>query len=191
MKRNMLVRNPLSQMGYGGDGTFGNLGIVTGGDWLDNLTLDADDIAIDQPSNYPNNPPNNTVPRGIQVWVTCIDGLTIDGNVAVDNTTSSSGNAYVWLEKNFQILNTVISNNRAYNWPGTAIVHSASGTNEPQYTTSNNNFNAGTFQGSAKALADQLKSDAYLDSLKVSRQRLGIDILQLQSDMDFIRAGVS
>lgn len=177
-RRNLLVRNPLSQHGYGGDGTFGAFGNVIGGSWKDNLTLDADDIATGQS-------------RGIQLWITCSDGLLVEGNYAIENTTSTSGNAFCWLERNFEILNLQIKDNIAYSWPGTAIVLSASGTFTPQYTTVNNNFNAATFQGSAKALADQLKSDSYLDTIKVSRKRLGMDILQLQSDMDFIRAGVS
>jgi hypothetical protein len=55
---------------------------------------------------------------------------------------------------------------------------------------SGNDFSGNGLTATAQQLADRLKSDAYIDSLKASRARLGVDIAQLKADMAAIRAGI-
>jgi hypothetical protein len=48
-----------------------------------------------------------------------------------------------------------------------------------------------TLDATAQAKVNTLRSDAYLDGIKVSRVRQGVDIYQLKDDMATILAGTS
>jgi hypothetical protein len=174
---NLFVRNPIGwQYGYGGDGNYDKYGLTGPGTVERNIGLDADDI----------NTSNGNV-RGLFGWITNAVGVKIDNNLAIDNTTSLVNDAFLQLERHFEI-GAVVSNNVSVNWPGG--LRTGAGTAPANITDTNNNFSASGLTSSAQALADSLKSDAYINNLKVTRARLGVDIGQLKSQMDVLRSGV-
>ena len=63
------------------------------------MTLDSDDINTSTGDN-----------RGLNGWVTNVVGVTIDDNVAIDNTTSSGNDAFLQLDRKFQIRGKVSNN---------------------------------------------------------------------------------
>ncbi len=104
---NLFVRNPINwQYGYGGDSNYEKYGLAYPGMVEKNLTLDSDDV----------NTSTGDI-RGLNGWVTNVVGVTIDDNVAVDNTTSKGNDAFLQLDRKYEIGGTV-SNNVSVNWPG-------------------------------------------------------------------------
>ena len=73
-----------------------------------NITLDSDEINT-----------SNGDYRGMNGLITNAVGVTIDDNVAIDNTTTPVNDAFLNLERKFEIGATV-SNNVSVNWPGDA-----------------------------------------------------------------------
>jgi hypothetical protein len=174
---NLFVRNPISwQYGYGGDGNADKYGLTPAGVVENNITLDSDDI----------NTSTGDI-RGVNGWITNATGVTIDDNIAIDNTTSPGNDAHLQLDVNFPV-GATISNNVSIHWPGD--LRMGRGSASLSIVESGNNFQASGLTPSAQQLADQLKSDAYISSLKTSRARLGVDIGQLKANMSAIRAGI-
>ena len=100
LTHNLFVRNPIAwQYGYGGDGDADKYGLAAPGIVSDNVTLDSDDI----------NTSTGDI-RGFNGWITNAQGVTIDDNVAIDNTTSPGNDAFLQLERNFPISVTVTNN---------------------------------------------------------------------------------
>jgi hypothetical protein len=177
VNNNLFVRNPIAwQYGYGGDGNFTKYGLSSPGIVEENVTLDADDLNT-----------SLKLSRGINGWLTNARGVTIDDNVALDNTTSPTNDAFLQLDRNFEI-GAVVSNNIGIDWGGGLRV--GSGTAPMQYTQINNDFAATGLTSAAQSLADSLKTDSYITRLKLTRARLGVDIGQLKRDMATIRSGI-
>lgn len=182
LRRNLSVKNPIGmQQGYGDDGQFPQFGTVGNSYSIDNLFVDADDI---------NTTEGNL--RGSGFMSVCIITHFADGNYFLDNTTSASNDACFYIERKYP--QTIqITNNRARNWPWMLLRNPPPPTPAPNgepIIIESGNVNTGiTITSGAQALANTIKSTAYLDALKVNRQRLGIDIELLKDDMDTIRNG--
>jgi hypothetical protein len=174
---NMFVRNPINwQYGYGGDGDFFEYGLASPGAVQRNVTLDSDEI----------NSSTGDV-RGTNGWITNAVGVLVADNVAIDNTTTPVNDAFLNVERAYEVGVTVV-NNASTNWRGD--VRLSPGSAIANVTQNNNNFNATGMTAAAQALADRLKSDTYIANLKATRARLGVDIGQLKADMTAIQSGV-
>jgi hypothetical protein len=177
VNNNVFVRNPIAwQYGYGGDLNYTKYGLSSPGRVEDNLTIDAEDM----------NTSINQV-RGINGWLTNARGVTIDDNVAVDNTTSPTNDVFLQLDRAYEI-GAAITNNIGMDWGGGLRI--GSGTAPMNYTQTNNNFSATGLNSTARTLVSNLKSDTYITRLKTTRVRLGVDIQQLKRDMATIRSGI-
>lgn len=176
--QNMLIRNPINaEEGYGKDGQYAAYGL-SDGHFHDNMILDSDHI----------NTWSGDV-RGNGLWITCVDGLLVEDNYFLEWTGNSNVNAgVIVLDEEFPIINTIIRNNKAANWAN-GVIKRGQGVYPHQASLQNNNW-ACSFGGSAKTLADILKSDSNLDNYNVTRERLGVDIVQLKTWMNTIKAGV-
>jgi hypothetical protein len=189
--RNIMSCNPIHfSPGYGGDGMFSLYGVVDGSTIRDNLIINFDDSAPGQP-------------KGVAIWLTCIDNALVDGNYIVFDQTSVSNSAAVYLERTYPITATV-SNNVAYAIHADYL-HRGNPTYVPSITDTGNTFSAASISAPAQALAYQLGAEptgdtanpvhasvhAWIDNFKTSRRRLGVDIEQLKTWMSTIIGGIT
>lgn len=189
--RNIMSCNPINfSPGYGGDGNFGAFGVVTSSVVRDNLVINGDNLS-------------NVTPMGVMNWLTCIDNALIDSNTWVYANMSSTNSTPIYLERNFPITVTV-SNNVGHSIHPTYLNRGAANFT-PSVTNSNNKWTGTTITPAAQSLAYTLGAkptgstsnpvhvdvQTFMDNLKTSRRRLGIDIEQLKAWMQAIVGGIS
>lgn len=180
IRRNLSINNPIGwQQGFGGDGFYNDYGVVLNAVTQDNLFLGSADITSNDK-------------RGTAIWTVCIFGHVANGNYAIDNQTDAVNDAFFYVERNYPT-DLTATGNVSRDWPNPVLYRNPAPPTPPPYVPTvnetGNNWNISGMQSGAQALVDSFKSDSYLDTLKVSAQRIGIDIVQLQDDMDFIRSG--
>lgn len=135
---NVFVGNPLTQMGYGGDGYLAYYPNGVSGYIGNNAVITAQDIS---PSN----------PRGYAWWINNVDGLTIENNICCFNGTSATNNAFIRRDTSYGAVtqNVTVRNNIALDW-ATNEIEGGSGIN---WTITNNDLQGtGVFPDPSGAL---------------------------------------
>jgi hypothetical protein len=175
--RNLFIKNPIAcHQGFGGDQQYVGYGVRQDPVFRDNVCVAAADI---DSGNL----------RGVGLWTTCVDNLLFENNLFLDNGTSSTSNETYWLERDFPIEISMI-NNRSVNWPSQLPMRGTNNFTPVILADTGNVYSGLTLTASAQSLANILKTDSYLNALKVDRRRLGVDIAQLKADMDLLQGGV-
>lgn len=177
------------QNAYGmndGQGTlFSFYGVADDSTFYDNLILGSDDIRTSGPSQ----------PMGVGVWCTCCSNALIDNNYFLYDRTSATNGSTVRIERDFPT-DVAITNNWSISWNGN-IVQLGSPNYVPTIVDSGNDW-AASITPEAQALAYQLGADpvmanvtAWIANYRASRARKGVDIIELQTWMADIRAGIT
>ena len=170
LENNLFIKNPITwQFGYGGDGYAATMPIVQGGEVKNNVIVGTDDI---------NTAENNL--RGIGGWFTYVDGVAVDNNLFLMNTTSAVNDAVLYLEQDYKIVMTA-SNNRAFQWNG-GVRKMSSGV-VAQIVETNNNWNVPQY--GQVALANQVMSQPFIDDLRLN----GVNPTTLENLLITLRSG--
>ena len=169
---NLFIKNPISwQYGYGGDANDTNYGLANPGEVFNNIAIGSDDITT-------------SMPRGQFGWMTCVDGVKVYNNLAINNGSSPVNDCFLWAERTFPIKNVAVYSNKAVDWQGGVSIRP--GGYVAEIVETNNNWTAKLSQTALTemwALYDMTFTDAMV--------KHGSNIFSLKKTMDIIRQGVN